>query len=272
MNRMASTKLNLAVAAGMILTFSTSSWTVLLAQEESRSELSPGEIIQKSRQAYAALSSYSDQGNVVTTKNGKPYVTEAFKIRLGRPNLYQLESRWNNLFRKDPDSEARALTLWSTGEGDTYETLQGNVEHQLQFKPPSTPVPPTAVYTEERSFTISHLFFNSPLNVYEQCCSEGTYIRLPDDRVGDVACFVLERRKDSPMTVTRLWIGSGDFLIRQVRRESTAAQVVNTETHTNLVQNRTYSSQDFAPSSPHESLTPPQSPPPPPPENSLTAQ
>ena len=84
--------------------------------------LPAGEIVQKSREAYAALSSYSDSGTVSSEMDSRK-TTLTFNIRLQRPILYRIDwapeppprsaepaAKWVAQFNKG--------AVWSDGSGD----------------------------------------------------------------------------------------------------------------------------------------------------------
>ena len=83
--------------------------------------LTPGEIFEKARAAYAALTSYSDQGTIVATLNGLT-ITTTFKIKLARPNLYRIEWLQTN---DSPFSmtTTKPQSVWSAGDGDFLDVL-----------------------------------------------------------------------------------------------------------------------------------------------------
>jgi hypothetical protein len=92
--------------------------------------------------------------------------------------------------------------------------------------------------------------------------------RQPDEKVGDVDCYVFSR--ESQRGIKTLWIGKQDFLIHQIRMFTTAeamqAMIVkitkgnyamnsdihsftSIETHTNIIVNLQFSRSDFIPTS-----------------------
>jgi hypothetical protein len=243
-----------ALCTGMILLLVASSATVTLAQDESRKELSAVEIIQKSKEVYAALSAYSDEGKVVYTKEGAPEATSAFSVRLSRPNLYRIEWRCSNSCPAGPEpapQKLEAWTLWSAGNGQFVNSVAGAQSRTYQEKA-TTPLDP---YTDEDAITITHLFFKHLANVY----SRPAYNRQPDGKIGEVDCYVVLEGVPQTEEKTTLWIGKQDFLIRRVRRigsfESKQADslvikrqnTTSTETHANIVLNQKFAEADFVP-------------------------
>ncbi len=245
-----------APCTSVILLLAVGSSTITLAQEESRKEPSAAEIIQKSKQVYAALSTYSDEGKVVNTITETRKTTWDFTIRLSHPNLYRIGWRCSNSCPAGPGPEPPRKNGWSfrsAGDGQVYELIGAKKRtYQLNAKMPEIP------YTDQDSITIFNLFFNPLADVY----SRVTYNRLPDEKVGEVDCYVLEgisqipRRLTVPWAKWTLWIGKQDFLILQVRRADNFFGKISTstETHTNIVLNQNLPQSEFVPAS--ASVTP----------------
>lgn len=214
----------------------------LLAQQPARDDLSAAEILQKSKQVYAALSSYSDQGKLVST-DGRTSTTWIFNLRLSSPDLYRIEWHLNPPSPGDPKSEppkTRAFSLWSAGGGQLVEYDGAQTQTaQLKEKMPMIP------YTDEDAITITHIFFKEFANANVYCCFlYSGYQRQRDQKIADADCYVLQ--STSRGDAATLWIGKQDFLLRQVQRvhnESTT-----TETHTNIVLNQKFANADFIPS------------------------
>jgi hypothetical protein len=86
--------------------------------------------------------------------------------------------------------------------------------------------------------------------------TESQLVRGPDERVGDVDCYVLERKNVEGLTnISRqvtLWIGKQDFLVRRWRdisipRDPNGKRRVRTETHENVVVNEDLKREDYGP-------------------------
>ena len=105
------TKSNLVLVTSMMLMLMVGSSATALAQVGAQKDLTKDEIIQKAKDAYASLSTYSDEGNVVTTSSGRTSTT-AFTIRLSRPNLYRIE------WQESSPYFTRNAAVWSAGQGD----------------------------------------------------------------------------------------------------------------------------------------------------------
>jgi serine/threonine protein kinase len=82
-----------------------------LSQTSGGDQPTAQEIAGKSRDAYAALSSYSDSGAVVFDM-GSQTITTTFNIRLQRPNLYRID--WT----QDTGPNSIRGVVWSDGSGD----------------------------------------------------------------------------------------------------------------------------------------------------------
>ena len=93
--------------------------SLLAATAFAAEEPTADQIVQKARAAYAALSSYSDSGTVVTVSCGQTISLE-FDIRLQRPNLYRVN--WTQKKGLMPGLAADNGMAWSDGNSDFYQT------------------------------------------------------------------------------------------------------------------------------------------------------
>jgi outer membrane lipoprotein-sorting protein len=188
------------------------------------------EIAGKSRDAYAALSSYSDSGRVVSEMAGQNN-TLTFNTRLQRPNLYRID--WTRgtglkgvLFGSDKG------VVWSDGSGDYFQTTA--VGQEKYAKPQKMQNMKQALtqatgLSWSAASSIPGAFFNQDLgDVFVAPVASGRYPlqKEKDARVGDVDCYVVSSvidfskipDKGKPGTAsTMLWIGKRDFLIHQSR-------------------------------------------------------
>ncbi len=235
--------------------------TVAVSQTDNNEQLTPQKIFQKSKDAYAALSSYSDTGKTVATVNGTT-ITTSFTIKLARPNLYRIE--W-----KQPVFPGYANTgiVWSAGQGDFM--VMGNGAAQNERSRESALSSATGV-SGSASATVPGTFFK--MNWGNQLSlSVADEKQQPDEMVGFVNCYVFTNYLKG--TTRTLWIGKKDFLIHRVQTV-TSAEAVNaaiaqaakstkigqssphpnitggitsTETHENIVINRKLSPSDFRP-------------------------
>ncbi len=242
-----------------------SATSVVLAGEATGDDLSTAQIFKKVQETYASLTSYSDEGRVVTVMDGDPTVTFiAFTTRLARPDYYRIE--WK---RTDESSyyvrNTSAQVVWSSGAGDFLQAecgVQPQGNHKLALAH-------AAAFSGGATATIPRIFFPQQGDGEEQlddlALSEK---RQADGKVGNISCYVFTR--ESQGQTNTLWIGRQDFLIHQVWTvisteaiRAGAAGVslgpeliptlygfTSTETHTNIVLNQQFSRSDFIPSIP----------------------
>jgi outer membrane lipoprotein-sorting protein len=225
--------------------------------------LSAGEIFYKAREAYAALTSYTDQGTTVASLNGLT-MTTTFNIKLARPNLYRIEWVQTNDSAYSTTT-TKPQSVWSAGDGDFLDMLgqgpkkQTNQEMALAS---ATGISGGAAATVPGTFFKAQ--WGNQLNG-----SERNDKQQADEKVGDIDCYVFS----STLTgrTSMIWIGKQDFLIHQVRTLTSAAamkaglaeaakhnpsvaahmpafephDLTSTETHTNIVVNQKLTASDF---------------------------
>jgi hypothetical protein len=234
-----------------------------LASEATNDNLSADQIFKKAAEAYASLTSYSDQGRIVTTVDGSTKIT-SFLTRLARPNFYLVE--WQQGGDVSYFGQAAgAQAAWFSGAGDFLETgngpqNEGGTEIALDL---------ASAFSDGASATIPMVFFNLPLgrdfggSLFEEH-------QQPDEKIGKIDCYVFSSELQGKTRT--LWIGKQDFLIHQVRTvlsaeamQAAVAQIPNetpqmaallheftsTETHTNIFLNQSFSRSDFIPAIPH---------------------
>jgi RNA polymerase sigma factor (sigma-70 family) len=256
-------KLKFAIGVGVTALLAGGVATVAVSQIGGGDKLPAQEIFAKAQAAYAALTSYSDEGKSVATLNGTT-ITHTFSIRLARPNLYRIE--WEQSSESVGfKSTTEKQVVWSEGKGDFLETFghaqkQSNKENALSS---ATGISGGA------AATIPGTFFK--LNWGNQLGgSVAGEKRLADEKVGAVDCYVFA--SDSKGRTKTIWIGKQDFLIHQVRTVTSAAAMkavmaeaakrnpelaarmpkieytgnTSTETHENILVNPKLSSADFA--------------------------
>lgn len=225
--------------------------------------LAPDQILQKVKENYASLISYSDEGHVVATMNET--VTTAFTMRLARANFYLIQ--WNQS-DDQPDAVQTPGTqaVWSSGAGDHSSEggrvrPQGNQEIALAH---------AAAGTGGAAAAIPRIFFHLPGGVLDEPGSglESNNKAQPDEKLGDLDCYVLS--SELLGQTNTFWIGKRDFLIHQIRTVVSAGglqvrslgavggiELIDsapnslaftvTETHTNIVLNQAFSRADFVP-------------------------
>jgi len=232
------TKLTLVFTASLFVALAP----LAVAFDNMQTDLSAQDILTRSQAAYDALSSYSDDAATVHSVGGKKDHTWRTRIRVGRPNLYLVE--WHE---ETPDSLSSSgsndFAFWSQGDG----AYGGSRERGFGRFPGEALL---QMATQDMAY-IPYIFFSSKSAGNPLCCAVSRYVLAPDERVGDVDCYVLtgaQLVRDGE--IYTLWIGKNDFLIRQIRAVSLHG--VTTQTHSNIVMNVQMSSADFAPPKPNE--------------------
>jgi outer membrane lipoprotein-sorting protein len=186
------------------------------------------EIAGKSRDAYAALSSYSDSGRVVSEMTGQKH-TLTFHTRLQRPSLYRIDWTHEPGLRVYGSDDGVA---WSDGSGDYLLTAAAGEEKNAQPKKMQNIKMALAAATGQSwsaASTIAGAFFGQELgDVFITPVASGRYPlkKEKDAKAGGVDCYVVSStmdlskapEKSKPGTAsTTLWIGKRDFLIHQTR-------------------------------------------------------
>jgi len=238
---------------------------VVLAGESNSNDLSTAQIFKKVQETYVSLTSYSDEGRVVTTMDGDTTITFIiFTTRLARPDFYLIE--WNRTGESSRyTGNTGAQGVWSSGAGDFLQAecgvqLQIDREHALAH---------AAAFSGGATATIPRIFFPQQGDWEEQLDDLAlNEKRQADGKVGDISCYVFT--SESQGQTNTLWIGQQDFLIHRLRTvistEAVQAAAASgsmgpelipalhgytwTETHINIVLNRKFSRSDFIPSFP----------------------
>jgi RNA polymerase sigma factor (sigma-70 family) len=207
-------------------------------------ELSPTNLIAKLRLAYASLSTYRDSAWTVR-EYGTNAWTNRSEVLMGGRNLYRIEII-NALH-----PYAQTNRYWSDGLDCYNQTFNSGIFKTLAF--------PASLNETSDDSIAPRLFFNltwgNPL-LPLMLGVETELVRGPDELVGDVECYVLERKNVKGLTnVTQrvtLWIGKEDFLVRRWRdislpRDPNGIRRARTETHENIVVNEDLKREDYAP-------------------------
>ena len=228
---MAYTKLKLAIGITAGILLASGATTVLISQTKSQNELALQEIAKQSQDAYAALSSYSDKGTIVTEAAGQTSTT-TFNTRLQRPNLYRID--WTHA----SGGLTSAGAVWSDGHGDFF--VMGTDGQETTAKPQRMPSMQqafaAAAGVSGSATSIPATFYNSNFGDALGVPASG---RLPlekerDENVGDVGCHVFSYKIDAAkfagdakrstekagnlgITTTTLWIGKQDHFIHKSR-------------------------------------------------------
>jgi|GEM_PF-1044549 len=211
--------------------------TVAISQTGGGDKPTAQEIAGRSRDAYAALSSYSDSGTVVSEIAGQN-VTTTFNTRLQRPNLYRID--WTQ-------GTGLSGVVWSGGSGDYLQIMPGvpvtpgalaaiiaagqeNNAKPQRMQNMKTALTRATGLSGSAASTIPGAFFNQDLgDVFVAPVASGRHPlqKEKDAKVGNVDCYVVSSvldfskipdNKGKPGTAsTMLWIGKRDFLIHQCR-------------------------------------------------------
>ena len=209
----------------------------------SEQDLSPTNLIAKLRLAYASLSTYRDSAWTVH-EYGTNAWTNRSEVLMGPRNLYRIE------IKTAPHPFAHTNRYWSDGL-DSYQQSTPTVLKGPEF--------PGNLNTTSGDTVAPTLFFNltwgNPL-LPLRLGVETELIRGQDERVGDVDCYVLDRKNVKGLTNTTqqvtLWIGKQDFLVRRwqdisVPRDPNGIRRARTETHENIIVNEDLKREDYAP-------------------------
>jgi RNA polymerase sigma factor (sigma-70 family) len=217
----AKVKMAFGITAGILL--AAGATTLVISQTTGDDKLTPEEIARQSQDAYAALTSYSDNGTVMTKIAGKNIKT-TFNIRLARPNLYRIDS----IMMAGPNGLKGAA--WSDGRGDYFETGTGkekmkDMQAALAY---ATMMGNSAIAAPEIFFKLT---LGDPMSYIVTGKVETK--REKDGQVGDVDCYVITSVMDTAKmraegtlpdgvgkmgTTTRLfWIGKRDHFIHQIQ-------------------------------------------------------
>jgi outer membrane lipoprotein-sorting protein len=252
-------KIKWALGIGAAIVLAGGATTVVLSSDAAGDALPPGEIFKKAQENYASLTSYSDEGKTVATLSGTT-LTTTFNIRLARPNLYRIQ--WEQPVNL---SYANKGVVWSAGDGDFL--VMGNGDALKEAGQESALSSATGI-SGSAAATIPGTFFK--MNWGNQLGgSVAGEKQQADGKVGDVDCYVFT--SESKGRTRTLWIGRQDFLIHQVRNVTSAEAmkaeldeaakghpeiaarlqqsglqgITSTETHTDIVVNKKFSSSDF---------------------------
>ena len=251
------TLLKTAFGLGMVILLANGGSTTALASETASSGLSAGQILQATKDTYASLTSYGDEGRIVDASGG---VTTIFSTVLARTNFYRIEWVAHDDSR-NTFMGAGVQSVWSAGAGDFLNVGRGTRWQQNREFALANAASAGGVLVT----TVPMAFFQVQWpDALDDSAAE--WVRAADERAGGNDCYVLLLA--SRGQTKTLWIGKQDFLVRQVQtvinyaamRDSAAsinAELARrlhgftlTETHTNIVVNHSVTRTDFVPSSP----------------------
>jgi RNA polymerase sigma factor (sigma-70 family) len=253
-------KIRFVAGVGAIALIAAGVATVAISQTSNPTEPSAQEIIKRSQETYAALSSYCDDGTSFGDVGGRDIAPNRFSIKLSRPNLYRID--WT----RDLGFYSQTGLVWSAGSGD-FSKMNGTSSPTTNASMEMALAGATGV-SGGAAASIPGTFFKMNWgNKLSAAMQSAT--RQPDEKIGEIDCYVLSQSKDGRSET--MWIGKQDFLIRRIENTTSAAvtkasleevakrhpemhlpttaggDVKSIETHTNIVVNRQFSAADFEP-------------------------
>jgi hypothetical protein len=230
--------------------------TVAISQTSNSDGLAAREIITKTQDAYAALTSYSDEGKEFGSVGTAEVAPHTFSIKLARLNLYQI--KWT----QDLGFYSQTGVVWSAGSGDFLKMLQ--VSKPAKYPNAEGALSAAMGISGGASGIVPKSFFNLKSGIVAAMQSA---IKKPDEKIGGTDCYVLTQSKGG--RTETLWIGKQDFLIRQIENDTSAAvlkamledqakqdpemhlpttvsgDVKSVQTHENISANQKFSPADF---------------------------
>lgn len=211
----------------------------VFADEVAGDNLPTIQIFKKVKDNYARMASYSDEGCVVTDQDAGVN----FSTRLARTNFYLIE--WQPAGgSRSAASSAGIQAVWSSGAGDLFQA-EGRMQPQGNR---TLALARASADSGGVTATVPPLFFS--LQWQEEPIDDLVFrvTRQADEKVENISCYVFTR---GAMGATNtLWIGKQDFLMHQARMVAILKSMptfTSTETHTNIVLNRSFSPSDFVP-------------------------
>lgn len=220
------TWLKLKFAAGVCVTLLVAAGVAAVAMSESGSSddgTTVGDMLKKSMDAYASLTTYQSAGTIVSEINGDKNTTQ-FNVILARPDIYRID--W---VQKHGISMSVGA-VWNVGNGDFLQIE--NLKPQIQ-KNMETAIASASGVSSGAAASIPGTFFEmnwgnslKPLLLGE---------KQKSSKVGGVDCYVLKTQVGGDGTIT-VWIGKKDSLIHQIRQTSLVApSQSNSQISKNLV-------------------------------------
>jgi RNA polymerase sigma factor (sigma-70 family) len=222
-------KLAIGITAGILLVGGAT--TMVISQTTSDDKWTPQEIARQAQDAYAALSSYSDNGTVISEGGGQT-TTTTFTTRLQRPNFFRLE--WTSTGGSYNSKGA----AWSDGIGNFFQmgAVGQNIKPQKMNSMQQAFA--SAMGVSSSAASVPATFFRQPygdvLGVPALGRTELT--KQNDEKIGGVDCSVFTSRLDATkllaqtklpksvgslgITTTTFWIGKPNHLIYQTRTTS----------------------------------------------------
>jgi outer membrane lipoprotein-sorting protein len=195
-------KIKFAIGVGIVALLAGGAVTVAISQTSGDDKLTPQEIFKNAQDAYASLSSYSDEGKTVAIVNGMT-LTTTFNIKLSRPNSFRVE--WSQA----TDYFTNGGVVWSDGS----DIFMGMKYSQYLPKP--------AKYNDKESA----LSAASGVSASASATVPGTFFKMnwgnqfggsianeeqqADEKVGDIDCYVF--KSELKGTTKTLWIARKIF-------------------------------------------------------------
>jgi outer membrane lipoprotein-sorting protein len=221
-------KLALGITAAILLAGGAA--TVAISQTAAGGKWTPQQIAKQAQDAYAALSSYSDSGTVVSEVAGTSLKT-VFNIRLQRPDLYRID--WTQTVGGAASSQG---ITWSDGTGDFF--MMGVNGQEMN-------PPPRKMKDMQQAFAsatgVSSTATAIPATFYRQNFGDtlgvaalgGSELEAEgDEKVGGVDCYVFSSKIDpakwpdhgklpnntgqAGTTTSTFWVGKSDHLIHKM--------------------------------------------------------
>lgn len=220
--------------SGLALAVFAAGATTGAGAQTAAGDMSAPEIMAKTRDAYAALSSYSDDGRAIYEISGQKLALR-FGLRLQHPNLYRLE--WTqdsglkgvvwcdgnaHQLQVEPGSSPMAVATAAAGgfKGDSNQRTMANMKLALSA---------ASSLSYSVASAIPGAFFNQDcgdLFVWSAIAGRFPFKKEADAAVEGVVCYVVSADMDLSKTPdalksgtvsTTLWIGKHDFLVHQSR-------------------------------------------------------
>ena len=208
-------KIKFAAGVGVAALLAAGTATVAISRPAAGDgAMKPAEILAKTHAAYAALSSYRDDGKVIANLGKGEMPPTRFNIKLARPGFYRVE--W------DQDLGVMDVNgaVWSAGMGDYFKRSDSSKtgDSREQYPDRRAALSRANGNSNGAAESIPGIFFNvkwgTPLET-----AWNSPARQADAKIGAVDCYVLTT-SDGGSKQT-LWIGKSDFLIRQQETDLT---------------------------------------------------
>ncbi|HVU07897.1 MAG TPA: sigma-70 family RNA polymerase sigma factor [Verrucomicrobiae bacterium] len=201
-------KIKFAIGVSVIVLLAGSAATVAFSQIGESDNLPPKEIVKKAMDKYASLTSYNDTGKYISVRNGKTNNVTAFKIRLGRTNLYRIE------FEETPFPAVPTRgAVWSAGKGGF--AMFGENDFGSKGRIEKLPDMKSALLRAALAgWGAANAFFNLGGNLKVLSIWDPNKVeKQNDEKIGNVDCYVISGTENN-LTRT-VWIGKRDFLLHQ---------------------------------------------------------